>query len=158
MLRRPFVFAALAAAVALAAPAAAHANTIVTFKEVDKGSTFTFLDNPPKSSKGSISTGDMFVLVNPLVNDHGQHAGHLRASCTVTKGTKNPNKGGQAICYGVFSFANGTIDAMVALTNLNAKTTTGGIVGGTGAYAGARGTLKSVKTKTGSNDTITILT
>ena len=142
----------------LLVPVAAHANTILTFKEVAKGATFTYIDNPPKSHKGSASVGDMFVIVNPLVNDNGQHAGHLRATCTVTKATKNPNKGGAAICYGVFSFANGTIDAMVALTNLNSKVTTGGVVGGTGAYAGARGTLRSVTTKTGNNDTITLLT
>jgi len=45
---------------------------------------------------------------------------------------------------------------MVSSANLDAKTTRGVIIGGTGAYAGARGTFTSVTTKTGANDTVTL--
>jgi len=142
------------------APAAAHANTVITFKELNKGSTFHFIDNAPKAKNPrnpSISMGDQFVFVNPLANDKGEHAGKLRATCTFTKSARSFEKAASVICYGVFSFFNGSIDAMVTIGNLNNKTTHGGIVGGTGAYAGANGTLKSVTTKSGSNDTITLL-
>ena len=149
-----------ALAVLAVAPATARANTIITFKELNKGSTFQFIDHAPKAKNArnpSISMGDQFVFVNPLANDKGEHAGRLRATCTFTENASSFAKGPATICYGVFSFFNGSIDAMVAISNLNAKTTNGGIVGGTGAYAGAHGTLKSVSTKSGSSDTITLL-
>lgn len=147
-------------AVLAIAPAAAHANTVLTFKELNKGSTFHFIDNAPKAKNQknpSISMGDQFVFVNPLANDKGQHAGRLRATCTFTAGASSFAKGPPVICYGVFSFLNGTIDAIVSISDLNNRTSGGGIVGGTGAYAGARGTLKSVSTNRGSDDTITLL-
>ena len=146
---------ALFAVAALAAPAAAHADTTLTFKEVDKGATFHFIDNPPKAKHDRPSAGDEFVITTPLVSNSGKHIGKLRATCTVTRATKSGN--GDDVCFGVFSFASGSLDAMVSQGNLNAKTTTGGIVGGTGSYAGARGTFVSKSTKTGGNDTVTLL-
>lgn len=149
---------ALFAVAALAAPAAAHADTTLTFKEVDKGSTFHFIDNPPKATKRSHrpSAGDEFVITTPLADASGKHIGRLQAQCTVTKPGKTDSTTA-SICFGVFSFANGTLDAMVAQTNLNSVTTKGGIIGGTGAYAGARGSFVSKQTKTGSNDTVDLL-
>lgn len=145
---------------ALAAPAVAHADRTITFKETNKGATFNFIDNPPKAANPhnpSISPGDLFVLSNPLVSSSGAHLGVLRATCTVTKGSSNPNRGGGGVCYGVMAFKNGAIDLMVSLSQLSATTTTGGIVGGTGTYAGASGSFKSVSTRTGANDTLTLL-
>ena len=150
---------ALLGVAALAAPAAAHADTTLTFKEVDKGSTFMFVDNPPKAKNKrnpSLSPGDMFVLTNPIVDNSGKHIGKLRATCTVTSGGKTAAKAG-GICVGVFSLPNGTLDAMVNQTNLDSTTTAGAIVGGTGAYAGARGNFLSKSTKTGGNDTVNLL-
>ena len=148
---------ALCAAAALAAPAVAHADTTLTFKEANKGSTFHFIDNPPKAGKSHRpSAGDQFVVTEPLVDSSGKHIGRLQAQCTVTKPGKTDSTT-SAICFGVFSFANGTLDAMVAESNLNAKATKGGIIGGTGTYAGARGTFVSKTTKTGNGDTVDLL-
>ena|SRR5689334_16426891 len=146
---------ALVAAVTLtvlAAPAAAHADTTLTFKEVDKGASFHIVDNPPKGTKTHhLSPGDQFAIQNPLASNAGKHIGTLRATCTMTNSK-------DSICYGVFSFANGTLDALVALPNTEkSTTTTGGILGGTGVYAGARGSFVSKSTKSGGNDTITLL-
>ena len=145
---------ALFAVAALAAPAVAHADTTLTFKEVDKGATFHFIDNPPKAKNPRNprpSAGDEFVVTTPLADSAGKHIGRLQAKCTVTRASAS-------ICFGVFSFTNGsTLDAMVAQSNVNATTTTGGIIGGTGAYTGARGTFVSKSTKTGGNDTIKLL-
>ena len=140
------------AVVALAAPAAAHADTTLTFKELDKGASFHVVDNPPKGTKTHhLSPGDAFAIQNPLASDAGKRIGTLRASCVMTNSR-------DSVCYGVFSFQNGTLDALVALPNTEAsKTTAGGIIGGTGAYAGARGSFVSKSTKTGANDTVTLL-
>jgi len=103
-----------------------------------------------------MSPGDMFVLSNPLVDNSGKHIGHLRAECTIIQGGKTAAKSA-GICFGVFAMTNGTLDAMVTLANLDSTTTAGAIVGGTGSYAGARGDFVSHSTKTGANDTVTLL-
>src|SRR3954466_13768865 len=98
--------AAPRAARAAAAPAAPHADTTLTFKEVDKGSSFHVVDNPPKTSKRHhLSPGDQFVIQNPRASNAGKRIGTLRATCSMTTST-------DSICYGVFSFANGTLDAL----------------------------------------------
>jgi hypothetical protein len=152
MSRHRLAVPAALAVVALAAPAAAHADTTLTFKEVDKGSSFHVIDNPPKGTRTHhLSPGDQFVIQNPLAGKAGKRIGTLRATCSMTTSK-------DSICYGVFSFANGTLDALVALPNTEKSTkTTGGIIGGTGVYAGARGSFVSKDTKTGGDDTVTLL-
>ena len=162
MHRRFTLAAALSGALLVVAPATAQSDNgqTLTFKEVNKGSTFKFIDNPPRAKnprRPSVSAGDAFVVTTPLASNAGKHIGRLQATCTFTKGASSPNKAASAICYGVFTFAQGQLDALVAMANTNSTTTTGGIIGGTGTYAGARGTLKSVQTKTGGNDTVTLL-
>src|SRR5689334_5562499 len=71
----PVVFAVAA----LAAPAVARADTTLTFKEVDKGATFAFIDNPPKSKHHRASAGDQFIVTTPLVDNAGKHIGRLQA-------------------------------------------------------------------------------
>jgi hypothetical protein len=45
----------------------------------------------------------------------------------------------------------------VERVDAGAKTTNGAVVGGIGAYAGARGTFTSTNTRTGSNDVVNLL-
>src|SRR5690242_20932330 len=102
MSRHRLVVPAALAAVALAAPAAAHADTTLTFKELDKGSTFHIIDNPPKDTKTHhLTPGDQFVIQNRLADNSGKRIGTLRATCAMTNSK-------DSICYGVFSFKNGT--------------------------------------------------
>jgi hypothetical protein len=138
-----------------AAPAVAQAPLTVTFKETNKGAKFTFVDNPPRATKShrGPSAGDVLVFSNPLVSAAGARRGTLRATCTITAASA---KATPALCYGVFALKEGELVAVVSATNLDANTTTGTIVGGTRAYAGARGTFSSTQTKTGANDTITL--
>src|SRR4051812_29275748 len=154
------VAAALSGAVVAAAPATAQSptTTTLTFKETDKGSTFTFIDNPPRNKahrRPTLSPADLLVIGNPLVSNSGAKRGALRATCTVTTASKTPESA-PALCTGVFSLKEGQLDALVSTSSL-AKGVSGAIVGGTGTYAGARGTFKSTDTKTGSNDTVTLL-
>jgi hypothetical protein len=154
---RSVVVASVLTALGLAAaPAVAQAPLTITFKETNKGSTFKFVDNPPRATnpnRPQPSAGDNFVISTRLVSASGAGRGRLRATCTLTGSS---TKVTPAICYGVFALKEGQLAAIVSSANLNAKTTRGVIVGGTGPYAGARGTFTSVTTKTGANDTVTL--
>ena len=65
----------------------------------------------------------------------GDHIGVIRVMCTIAA----PNA---AQCQGTFSLPGGTLEGVGYVRF--AKTTTVPIVGGTGIYAGARGTFTSV--------------
>jgi hypothetical protein len=149
---RPVILAtALGVAVLAAVPARGDDKTTITFKETNKGSTFRFVDNAPHGRRPS--TGDVLVFSNPLVSATGARRGTLRASCTITGSSA---KATPALCYGVYAFKEGQLAAVVSTANLSGKTTEGAIIGGTRAYAGARGSFSSTTTKTGANDTITL--
>jgi hypothetical protein len=150
---RSVVLAASLTALGLAAaPADAQAPRTITLKETNKGSTFKFVDNAPRAGRPGI--GDALVFSEPLVGGSGARRGTLRATCTITGGS---TKSTPALCYGVFSLKEGNLAAVVSTANLDAVTTNGIIVGGTGAYAGVRGTFRSKTTKSGSDDTFTLL-
>jgi hypothetical protein len=146
-----------AVAVVAAAPAVAQAPNTITFREVNKGSKFTYVDNPPKAKKSHgfpvrFSAGDSFAFVTPIKSNAGARLGALRAKCDVVAGGK-PDKAATN-CSGVFHLHGGSI--FVAVES-QGNSTTGVIYGGTGTYAGKRGTFVSKETKTGANDTITLL-
>jgi hypothetical protein len=147
--------AALAAAAlttaAVAAPAIAQSggggsSTTVTFTQLDKGSTFHFVDLPPRTKlvKGNpkkISAGDEFIITAPLADSGGARIGELRAVCVATHTTKQFNAA-HALCNGDFTFTDGS--SLVAnVADLAVPTTNGAILGGTGQYANARGTFTS---------------
>jgi hypothetical protein len=166
---RPAAFAALATAgltsVAVAAPVLAQSGgsgQTITFRELNKGSRFGYIDNPPRNTRHQrrpvFSIGDQFVFANPL-SDASGNIGELRAICTLTKRASAPN--GNAInpahpfCTGAFVTTKGTL--FVETVDSGDKATEGAVVGGTGAYVGARGTFTSAPTKTGANDVVTLL-
>ncbi len=162
MHRSSILIAAAVMAAAIAVPATAQSppgTYTIKFKELNKGSSFRFLDNPPRArsrSQPTVSAGDEFIISTPIASDTGVRLGHLRATCTITADSKNPDRAA-SVCTGGFSLRYGTLFAMVAQSG-NTNSTSGAIVGGTGVYAGARGTFVSHNTKSGSNDTVTLLT
>ncbi len=142
--------------------ATAAGTTTLTFKEVEKGSTFTFVDVAPVSPKvhgapTAISPGDQIVLTNPLA-EGSKTIGKLRARCTATANAKTSSqtafKQAHFICEGVFTLPGGDL---YANATLGQGGTEGVITGGTGKYVGARGTLLSKEVKGGSTSTITLL-
>jgi hypothetical protein len=163
--RRPATLAALAAAgltsIAVAGPVLARSGAsgrTITFREANKGSRFHYIDNPPRNAKHArptFSMGDQFVISNPLVNGGGK-IGELRAICTITKGGRAPQSNSlnpaHPFCTGAFVTKKGTL--FVETVAAGAKVTTGAVVGGAGAYAGARGTFTSTTTKSGANDVV----
>lgn len=150
-----FLAGALAGLLPVAAQAgAATGPTTITFTEVSKGSTFEFVDNPPKQkSEGSpTSAGDQFVATSPLVMG-GKTVGKERIACTATNTSKS-FEGAHFLCTGAFVLPAGTlfIEAIVGAPHLE-----GAVTGGTGSYAGAKGSFSVKERDTSSVVTVTLL-
>jgi|tagenome__1003787_1003787.scaffolds.fasta_scaffold20110083_2 hypothetical protein len=149
---------AAATALCLASPAMAQAPTgTLTFHEPANAGTFNIVDNAPKSRQGGartrFSTKDALVFSNALQTG-GKPAGTVRVTCYIRKaGTFATAK---SDCVGIFGLATGNIYVSVLDQSFSSSTTDGTIVGGTGAYVGAKGTFHSVSNKNDtSDDTLT---
>jgi hypothetical protein len=124
-----------------------------TFTLTERGGTFNFVDNPPKS-KGQTertftsSVGDMLAFSTPLYDEANARAGTAHVSCVVTRGGKGPRVSYQ--CNGTFVLKDGSIAVDAAFVEAEGGNITVAITGGTGAYEGANGTIIS---RDGPNDT-----
>ena len=122
-----------------AAAAGPRTSRSLTFHLVEKQIGSNFIDNPPKQGFNSPPLiGDQIAFTSDVQTKAGAHAGSLNATCTVTRGGKNP----AGPCYGVYSFKGGQLMGIAELSFTNPITHIA-IVGGTGAYAGATGNVVS---------------
>jgi hypothetical protein len=151
------VAAALAAAGVLAVSGGAEAPSGQTLQYVSKGGTFKFVDAPPKArSEEDDSSGDQFLISSGVYTTANKRVGNIDARCTFTRGGRNL----RGVCDAIYDLPDGDLHLMARLTPND--TVDGAVVGGNGAYAGARGTFKSVdrpgeKGGDPSDDTITLL-
>jgi hypothetical protein len=130
----------------------------LVFKETNKGATFAFVDNPPKSrsrnpDRASISGGDVFVFGNNLLDSQKRRAGRIEGSCTAVRANRRFARA-TFVCHAIAGLTDGTI-SVSADVNLKGPTITGSIDGGTGAYQQARGFFTS--TGEPSTDTFHVL-
>ena len=144
-MKKTIALAATAATVTAAAVAHGQSPP-TTLHLVDHNTGFVFNDVKPKQLPKQTSLGDQLTITGRLTGDR---TGTSALLCTVIK----PGKAGAELCEGVAHLSDGDIlfggreednDAPGAL----------GVTGGTGAYAGASGTIA---TKDGKHDT-TIVT
>jgi hypothetical protein len=149
----------IAAALVTGSAGSAHVagTRTITLVESAKGSTFGFVDNAPKTTRKDphASVGDILAFSNVLVDrSRTRRLGRAAAQCVAT----SPGRVGDAtyVCYGTFALRGGTL-AVAALQHGEPKTQQLAILGGTGAYVGARGTILARSTKAGTEDTITLL-
>ena len=127
-----------AAAAVVAGPVGAR--TTITIHLVEKEQTFHFIDNPPLGGQNQPpSLGDSFVFTNELLTRSGMRAGTIRAVCNVTSGEPIFT----LTCFGTLGLKGGQLAAVTTIRG-EARTQRIAIVGGTGAYAGARGEVISV--------------
>jgi hypothetical protein len=126
----------------------------ITLKELNAGSRFVHVRNTKTRHQRSIALGDLVVFTNPVTDSSGKHLGTLHANCAATVGNRSFLKS-VLTCTAVLNLGDG---ALMVQTNSSPgiATTTGAIVGGTGAYAGARGVFVSKTTASGADDTITL--
>ena len=130
---------------------------IVSIRGRTTEANHVFVDNAPASkTKGepAASAGDVIVFTNPLVNG-GRRIGRLYMHCTAVVAAPAANKASFG-CEGVVGLGEGTLTIQVFLPHAGA-TVHGAVTGGTGTYANARGTLVSRHTKTGADDTISLV-
>ena len=137
------------------ADAQVPAGRTIVLKELERGSTFKHVRNTKTSNRRSLATGDVIVFTNPLADAAGQRVGRLYATCTGTTGNSNFLKA-TLTCTAIAVLRDGSL-MIQANTSPGTATTTGAVVGGTGAYAGARGVLVSKEGRGGSDDVITLV-
>jgi hypothetical protein len=111
-------------------------RTFVVIEDEARGS-FNVVDNPPRSR--APSAGDLLTFSTPLVNQANARVGRLDALCTVTRGARTFERA-RLHCTGTFALSDGTI---ALSTSFRADQTPPvlAVVGGTGAYEGARGSV-----------------
>jgi hypothetical protein len=142
----PFVAVALAvAAIAVAAAlAGGSSSTGRTIRLVERGGASTSIDNPPKGDRVThrISAGDFSAGTVKLVHESGKPAGALHLVCVATVAGTDLSSRFQ--CSGTIQLSDGTL-ALSALSGLSSKPGAKriAVVGGTGAYEGARGSMTS---------------
>ncbi|MDE3131836.1 MAG: hypothetical protein KGL16_11850 [Acidobacteriota bacterium] len=138
--------AAAAGAVTIAdvssASPSAHTASAQTLALVERGGGIKFVDNPPKAQhQGQFSAGDIAIVTRPLYR-HGSRAGTLELACLFTSSASDH-------CTGTATIGGSTIE-LAGVSNPRA-TTDIAVTGGTGSYAGARGSAVS-KDRPGSAD------
>jgi hypothetical protein len=127
-----------AATTAAVATDARTSGKTMTIQLVEKQTAFKYIDNPPKSGRNQPpSMGDQFAFKSDLQTKGGKHLGTLNVTCTVTTGGKSP----VSTCTGIMSLAGGQIAAVALVPLSNAQQPDIPVVGGTGKYLGATGTL-----------------
>src|SRR6266511_114019 len=137
MTHRVFVAAAAVLLAALVAGCGGGGATFrkqtLSFTERQNDDSFSFADNPPKSSPSNrdepkLSNGDQITFTADMIDGSDKDAGDLDATCTVTATTTGSFDDSRAQCLGTATIPGGTL----TLT-----------VGGTGDYAGATGSFTS---------------
>jgi hypothetical protein len=132
----------------------------LVLSRLTKQATFTFVDNAPKAKltrEGEprrLTPGDREVFSIPVADQRGNRLGRLDGEClTVRPGTHRAH---EEVCTEAYRLRNGVITVAIALIGEKPKYSAA-VTGGTGAYANARGTLRSVTTKSGTTDTVRLL-
>jgi hypothetical protein len=152
--------AALATGAILAVSGGAQAPGARTLELVTKNFRFKAVDHPPRSRSQDAppSAGDVFVISALVTDREGRRRGRFDATCTVTRGGQR----GGGVCEAIYALHGGEIHLLARLTFAEEGDVAGSIVGGTRAYAGARGTFVS-RDRPGerggdpSDDTLTLL-
>jgi hypothetical protein len=148
-MKRLALLAVLAASAAVAVLAssgsASHPGSrTLTFIERDRGSTFSFVDNVPRTrfSRGEprrISSGDEFVFTTPLVRANGQLAGREYGQCVAVRGSTRFDRV-RFQCHATVRFGDGTL-ALLGIPSFRGPFSVA-ITGGTGAYEDAEGSAR----------------
>ena len=133
------VGAAALAVTLLAATASGRSSAGVTFHLVEKDQAFDYVDNPPSLARHVPSQGDAFVFKASLLSRSMKQSGTLFGTCTITSGGRAPIE----TCLGTYNLAGGQIVGATSVRDQKLVKQIA-IIGGTGAYAGARGEITSV--------------
>ena len=147
---------ALAAVIAVPALTTAQAPVGTTITVQEKVQTVVQDDVAPKSRRGRVSAGDRLITRQSLFDADKRRLGTLYTDCT-SVGPAGSFPRLMVLCTATYKFGDGQVVA-VGATRFDDAVPEFPIVGGTGAYRGARGTVKMVKPMHGYDgaDAITI--
>ena len=154
MKRLPVTFVLIVAIASLIAltPAGAQRPEGRTITLTARDVSFHVIDNPPRQARTAPpSAGDGAVYEQHLFAGGNRRAGSFGAQCVATRGGRR----GRFLCTGTYVLADGTV--MVQALLLSEENVRIAIVGGTGAYVGARGYVTSRATRSGHVDTLHLL-
>jgi hypothetical protein len=133
----------------------------IVLTERDRGSTFRFIDNPPRSrlNRGEfprrISTGDEFVATSPVYDAaNTTRVGSFYAHCSVVLGRKTFGRS-RFLCDAIHKLADGSLS--LHATFMGSETIVGSVIGGTASYEGANGSFTSQEQRGSSKDTLHLL-
>jgi hypothetical protein len=131
--------AALAGTVAAAQGGGTGGQTVLLY-EKDAKLKFTQADVPPKSVKGSVSAGDAFTIRGPVFDGvaRARQVGQVYGLTTALEAAKSFGRGSY-LAHVVYVLKGGTMVVDGVFSEAQ-QTGTFAVTGGTGAYAGARGT------------------
>ena len=147
-----FVFIVAVASLVALTSAGAQRPEERTITLIARDVSFHIVDNPPRQGrKAPPLAGDAAVFQQHLFTRANRRAGTFGAQCVATSGGAR----GRFLCTGVYALAGGTL--MVQALVLSEENVETAIVGGTGAYAGARGHVTSRPTRDGHIDTLHLL-
>ena len=145
---------------ALAPSGGSRGGTVIRLYENSAAIHFTPVDVPPKARQGSVSAGDMFMITGSVFDASARtrKAGELFGQVTAVRAAKDFFHGTYFV-HSFYRLAKGSI--VVEGVFSEGKTATAGtfaVTGGTGAYAGVRGTFESKEQPNGNEvDTIRLL-
>ena len=142
-----FVLAGIAAAVATqAVPGSAQEPAARELTLVERGFKFGTVDNPPRGARrGATSPGDVVTQSWTVHDDAGTRLGTAHQVCTATtRGRRPPRRGPYFHCTGTYLLRDGSLQFAFAFREgRSTDEAATAVVGGTGAYEGARGTITS---------------
>ncbi|MEJ7797039.1 MAG: hypothetical protein WKF42_00975 [Solirubrobacteraceae bacterium] len=134
------VAAACAAALPIAAGNAQSGPRTITLTYAKPAKTFIDDVAPRTTGRGKVSIGDRMVGIQSI-RAGGKTVGTMHTDATVTNRTPSPFSRFTALIDATFHLGDGDLDA-VGFVDSAAGGDRYTIVGGTGAYAGARGSAK----------------
>jgi hypothetical protein len=102
-----------------------------------------FIDTKPLARNGKASLGDSFLFNSALFDPAKKRVGSLEVECAVTVAGDFEKKA-VTLCDGVMHLTGGDIFLSARVPPGEDITLTGAVIGGTKAYANARGTFTSV--------------
>jgi len=134
---------------AVSGDAQAPAGTTIELKEIEGPSTN--IDNAPKKK---FSQGDSFVFKNKLQTPSGEAAGTDGGTCVAFDASK---KGGAVTCNVSLLLHDGTISVAGPIKFTQGRNFDAAVVGGTGAYEGANGSMHVVEHRDSADLTVHML-
>jgi hypothetical protein len=102
-----------------------------------------FIDTKPTARNGKASLGDSFLFNSPLFDPAKKRVGSLEVECVVVVAGDFEKKA-VTMCDGVMHLTGGDIFLSARLPPGEDANIDGAVLGGTKAYANARGTFTSV--------------